>query len=128
MKKISGPIMDRIDLHVEMRKLTDEELMNYSIGESSNSIKARVMKARELQKRRYGEGAYNGTISQKQIQKYCKLSEENREYFKKVIQVMEISARGYDKILKVARTIADLEGSENIEKEHLMEAVSFRNK
>lgn len=128
MKKISGPIMDRIDLHVEMRKLTDEELMNYSIGESSNSIKARVMKARELQKRRYGEGVYNGTISQKQIQKYCKLSEENREYFKKVIQVMEISARGYDKILKVARTIADLEGSENIEKEHLMEAVSFRNK
>ena len=91
-------------------------------------IKERILKAREIQKKRYGEGIYNGTISQKQIQKYCKLSQENREYFKKVIQVMEISARGYDKILKVARTIADLAGSEKIEREHLMEAVSFRNK
>ena len=128
MKKISGPIMDRIDLHVEMRRLTEEELMTYKSGESSKEIKERVLKAREIQKKRYGEGIYNGTISQKQIQKYCKLSQENREYFKKVIQVMEISARGYDKILKVARTIADLAGSEKIEREHLMEAVSFRNK
>lgn len=128
MKKISGPIMDRIDLHVEMRRLTEEELMTYKSGESSKEIKERVLKARKIQKKRYGEGIYNGTISQKQIQKYCKLSQENREYFKKVIQVMEISARGYDKILKVARTIADLAGSENIEREHLMEAVSFRNK
>ena len=120
--------MDRIDLHVEMRRLTEEELMTYKSGESSKEIKERVLKAREIQRKRYGEGAYNGTISQKQIQKYCKLSKENMEYFKRVIQVMEISARGYDKILKVARTIADLAGSENIEKEHLMEAVSFRNR
>ena len=106
--------MDRIDLHVEMRRLTEEELMTYKSGESSKEIKERVLKARKIQKKRYGEGIYNSTISQKQIQKYCKLSQENREYFKKVI--------------KVARTIADLAGSENIEREHLMEAVSFRNK
>lgn len=128
MKKISGPIMDRIDLHVEMRRLSEDELINYTDGESSQIIRERVIKAREIQSKRYGEGIYNGTLSQKQIQKYCKISEENKEYFKKVIQIMEISARGYDKILKVARTIADLAGSEDIKREHLMEAISFRKK
>lgn len=128
MKKISGPIMDRIDLHVEMRKLNEEELLIYQEGESSVTIKERVIKARKVQQERLGIGTYNGTMNQKQIQKYCKLSKETEEYFKKVIQALEISARGYDKILKVARTIADLVGSKNIEKEHLMEAVSFRKK
>lgn len=120
--------MDRIDLHVEMRKLNEEELLTYQEGESSVIIKERVIKARKVQQERLGIGIYNGIMSQKQIQKYCKLSKETEEYFKKVIQALEISARGYDKILKVARTIADLAGSKNIEKEHLMEAVSFRKK
>lgn len=128
MKKISGPIMDRIDLHVEMRRLSEEELMAYQAGESSKVVRDRVILARELQRKRYGEGIYNGTISQKQIKKYCILSKEDNEYFKKVINIMEISARGYDKILKVARTIADLSGSEEIKREHLTEAISFRKK
>lgn len=128
MKKISGPIMDRIDLHVEMRKLNEEELLTYGSGESSATIKERVIKAREIQRKRFGLGIYNGTMEQKHIKKFCTLSKENQEYLKKAIQVLEISARGYDKILKVARTIADLEGSSEIKREHLMEAISFRGK
>lgn len=118
--------MDRIDLHVEMRRLNENELLTYQSGDSSKIIRERVIKARAIQKERLGDDIYNGMMSQKDIQKYCTLSDENREYFKKVIQALQISARGYDKILKVARTIADLAGSSNIEKEHLMEAVSFR--
>lgn len=128
MKKISGPIMDRIDLHVEMRRLSEEELMTYKNGESSKMIRERVIAARKIQKERLGEGIYNANMSQKQIEKYCSLSKENKEYLKKVIHTLEISARSYDKILKVARTIADLENSEDIKKEHLMEAISFRKK
>lgn len=129
MKKISGPIMDRIDLHVEMRRLSEEELMSYKTSESSREIRERVIKARTIQKLRFGNEEFcNGNMTQKQLKKYCQLSEENKEYFKKVIQTLEISARGFDKILKVARTIADLAESKNIEKEHLMEALSFRKK
>ncbi|WP_294705820.1 YifB family Mg chelatase-like AAA ATPase [uncultured Fusobacterium sp.] len=129
MKKISGPIMDRIDLHVEMRRLSEEELMSYKPSESSREIRERVIKARTIQKLRFGNEEFcNGNMTQKQLKKYCQLSEENKEYFKKVIQTLEISARGFDKILKVARTIADLAESKNIEKEHLMEALSFRKK
>lgn len=120
--------MDRIDLHVEMRKLNEEELLTYGSGESSATIKERVIKAREIQRKRFGLGIYNGTMEQKHIKKFCILSKENQEYLKKAIQVLEISARGYDKILKVARTIADLEGSSEIKREHLMEAISFRGK
>ena len=129
MKKISGPIMDRIDLHVEMRRLSEEELMSYKPSESSREIRERVIKARTIQKLRFGNEEFcNGNMTQKQLKKYCQISEENKEYFKKVIQTLEISARGFDKILKVARTIADLDESKNIEKEHLMEALSFRKK
>lgn len=128
MKKFSGPIMDRIDIHIEVRRLNEDELMSEEKTEPSSSIKQRVIKAREIQKKRFGKNKCNSEMTQKQIKQYCKLSAENRKYFKNVIKVMEISARGYDKILKVARTIADLEGSKNIEKQHLMEAVSFRKK
>lgn len=128
MKKFSGPIMDRIDIHLEIRRLSENELMSETKSESSASIKKRVMKAREIQRKRFGNNTCNGEMTQKQIKKYCTLSNDTKNYFKNVIRVMEISARGYDKILKVARTIADLEGSKNIEKTHLMEAVSFRKR
>ena len=128
MKKFSGPIMDRIDIHLEIRRLSENELMSEKKSESSARIKKRVMKAREIQRKRFGDNTCNGEMTQKQIKKYCTLSDETKKYFKNVIRVMEISARGYDKILKVARTIADLEGSKNIEKIHLMEAVSFRKR
>lgn len=129
MKKISGPILDRIDLHVEVRQLNDEELASYENGESSNNIRQRVIKARKRQYERFGaEDICNGNMNQKQIKKFCEISPEDMRYFKNVIKVLEISARGYDKILKVARTIADLADSEYIKREHLMEAISFRGR
>lgn len=128
MKKLSGPIMDRIDLHVEMRRLSEDELMCIDRGENSETIRKRVVKAREIQKKRFNSNKCNAEMSQKEIEIYCQLSDENKKYFKNVIKIMEISARGYDKILKVARTIADLENSIDIQKHHLMEAVSFRKK
>lgn len=128
MKKLSGPIMDRIDIHIEMRRLSEDELMSSSDAENSNTIKDRVIKARKIQRKRYGTDLLNGNLGQKEIKAYCKIADEDKEYFKNAMKIMEISARGYDKILKVARTIADLEGCKDIKKQHLMEAVSFRKK
>lgn len=128
MKKLSGPIMDRIDIHIEMRRLSEDELMNSSDAENSNTIKDRVIKARKIQRKRYGTDLLNGNLGQKEIKTYCKIADEDKEYFKNAMKIMEISARGYDKILKIARTIADLEGCKDIKKQHLMEAVSFRKK
>ena len=128
MKKLSGPIMDRIDIHIEMRRLSEDELMNSSDAENSNTIKDRVIKARKIQRERYGTDLLNGNLGQKEIKTYCKIADEDKEYFKNAMKIMEISARGYDKILKIARTIADLEGCKDIKKQHLMEAVSFRKK
>lgn len=129
MKRLSGPIMDRIDIHVEMRRLSEDELMNAAEGEKSEAIRERVMKARAIQRERFGDDeTLNGNMSPAQIKKYCQVAKEDREYFKQAIKIMEISARGYDKILKTARTIADLADSKEIKREHLMEAISFRRK
>lgn len=128
MKKISGPILDRIDLYLEIKKLSDDELLSSNKGENSETIRKRVLQAREIQRKRFGDERCNGDMTSGEIEKYCKLSDDNIEYMKKILRTFEISGRGYNKILKVARTIADLEGSKNIEKHHLMEAVSFRKK
>ncbi|MDR1834321.1 MAG: YifB family Mg chelatase-like AAA ATPase [Fusobacteriaceae bacterium] len=127
-KKLSGPILDRIDLHIEMRRLTEEELTQAPTGESSREIQKRVEKARAIQEQRNGEGLLNAYLGQKEMKKYCVIAEDDLGYFKSAIRMLEISARGYDKILKVSRTIADLDGSVRIRKEHLLEAISFRRK
>ncbi len=129
MKKLSGPIMDRIDIHIEMRRLSEDELMNSSVAESSEEIRKRVIKVREIQRERFGnDETLNSNMSSSDIKKYCKILPEDREYFKSAIQMLGISARGYDKILKTARTIADLDDSIEIKRFHLMEALSFRRK
>lgn len=128
MKKLSGPILDRIDLHVEMRRLSEDELLNSPIGEKSIDIQYRVNKARKIQEKRNKDKQLNAYMGQKDMKKYCEINDEDKVYFKKAIEMLEISARGYDKILKVARTIADLEGCEFIKREHLLEAISFRRK
>ncbi|MFR1676427.1 MAG: ATP-binding protein [Fusobacterium sp.] len=129
MKKLSGPIMDRIDIHIEMRRLSEDELMNSSVAESSEEIRKRVIKVREIQRERFGnDETLNSNMSSSDIKKYCKILPEDREYFKSAIQILGISARGYDKILKTARTIADLDDSIEIKRFHLMEALSFRRK
>ncbi len=128
VKKISGPILDRVDLYVEMRRVPQEELLKYGKGDSSSAIKDRVEAARELQNRRY-DGMYtNSNIPQKYIMEYCKLDAESGELLKSAGENLGLSARAFDKILRVARTIADLEGSIDIKSTHIMEAISFRKK
>ncbi len=127
-KKISGPIVDRMDLYVEVKKLKTEELLNYGEGESSETIRSRVEAARENQRIRMGDGKLNSNMTQKEIKKYCKLDEESLKLLKGAIESLGLSARGYDKTLKVARTIADLENREYIDKGDILEALSYRKK
>ncbi|WP_315523488.1 YifB family Mg chelatase-like AAA ATPase [Fusobacterium massiliense] len=128
MKKLSGPILDRIDLVIEIKRLSEDELVNSKIEEKSKDIKARVIKAREIQRKRYGENKVNAKINQYELKKYCAIDEEDKKFLVTVLEKLKVSARSFDKILKIARTIADLNGEENINRKHLMEAISFRRK
>lgn len=127
-KKISGPILERIDIYVEIFRLSEEEILNNKKEESSKTIKERVIKAREIQKKRLGEGRLNGDMRNEEIKKYCILDSECKKVVEMAIKNLNLSMRSYHKILKVARTIADLDGSLNIEKNHLLEAIGFRKK
>lgn len=129
LNKMSGPLMDRIDMHIEVDSVTYNELNSTELEESSASIKERVDKAREVQLRRYGnDGIYsNAKMSDQQLKKYCRISEQADSMLRYAFDKMNLSARGYNRILKVARTIADLEGSEDIKDDHIMEAISYRS-
>lgn len=126
MKKLSGPILDRIDLKIEIKRLTENELLENSPRETSKEIRERVIKAREVQKLRFGNDKLNGNMTRKDLEKFCKLDENTKEIMKMAIKNLNLSARSFDRILKVARTISDLDGSINIEKVHLLEALSYR--
>ncbi len=127
--KISGPVMDRIDLHIRVNPVEYSDLENPTPAESSADIKKRVDKARKLQLERFcGEGIYsNSQMQTKHIRKYCVLGDEENALLKRSFEKLGLSARAYDRILKVARTIADLDGSENIQKKHIAEAISYRS-
>lgn len=125
-KKLSGPIVDRIDLYVEVYRLTEEEMLAEEISDSSDEIRKRVINAREIQRKRYGENKTNGNMTSEEIEKYCKLDESSEKIIREAINSLNMSMRTYYKILKVARTIADLSGCENIEKQHLLEAITYR--
>lgn len=129
VKRISGPILDRIDICVEAPRIELEELEKNEKAESSHAIRERIMKAREFQKERFEERnfQFNADMGPEEIALYCKLGDAEREFMYKMFRKMEMSARAYHKILKVARTIADLEGKENIMEKHLCEAVCFRS-
>ena len=129
LSKISGPLLDRIDIHLEVPRLKLENLTEKRRGESSEAIRKRVDASREAQKRRYkGEGVYfNAHLESKELEKYCVLDKESEELLKLAILELGISARAYDKILKVARTIADLDAKEIIEAHHISEAISYRS-
>lgn len=126
--KISQPILDRIDLCAEATEMTYKDLTTATKAECSSEIRKRVKAARNMQKIRYeGENVrYNGELSAKQVEKYCALSEREQEFMEQVFEKMELSARSYHRILKVARTIADLDGAEKIRISHLSEAVCYR--
>lgn len=125
---MSGPILDRIDLVIQMKRLSEEELVNDKKEESSADIRKRVIKAREIQTKRYGEAKANSKMSQEELKKYCIIKEEDKRFLISALENLQISARVYDKILKIARTIADLEGKEDIERKHLLEAISFKKR
>lgn len=122
--KISRPILDRIDITVEASPVAYREFRKKEKNEPSAAIRQRVVMAQKIQQER---GQFNGEMGAKEVEAYCKLGEEEEEYLQQVYQKMGLSARGCHKILKVARTIADLEGKERIGKIHLSEAVGYRS-
>jgi magnesium chelatase family protein len=127
--KISGPLLDRIDIHIEVPAAKYQELSSNILAESSAQIKERVNKARVIQRERFkNEGILcNALMSHKQVRKFCILGKEESELLKMAMTELNFSARAYDKILKVSRTIADLSGNENIKTEHLSEAIQYRS-
>jgi len=130
MAKISGPLLDRIDLHIEVPAVKYVELSSKERGESSENIRSRVMRARELQGYRFKgrKGLYaNADMQTKDIREYCTLDTAGEELLKMAITKLGLSARAYDRILKVGRTIADLAGSADVRPEHLSEAIQYRS-
>ncbi len=128
LAKISGPLLDRIDIHIEVPRIPQEKLLQETVGESSERIRKRVARAREIQARRF-EGTnihFNAHMNSRQIREFCPLSSEVKEVLRSAISKLDLSARAYDRIIKVARTIADLDGSENIEVYHIGEAIQYR--
>ncbi len=127
--RISGPLLDRIDIHIEVPAARFQDLASTIPAESSAQIKERVNTARAIQRERLnGEGIMcNAQMKHKQVRKFCGLGKEENELLKMAMAELNFSARAYDKILKVSRTIADLAGSENIRAEHLSEAIQYRS-
>ena len=130
LNKISGPLLDRIDIHIEVTPVTFDELTNNQPTEGSREIRGRVEKAREIQKSRYKnrEGMHsNAQMSKNEFELFCQIDEAGNQLLKKAMDNLGLSARAYDRIIKVARTIADLEGFDKIEVHHLAEAIQYRS-
>ncbi|MFH0734212.1 MAG: YifB family Mg chelatase-like AAA ATPase [bacterium] len=130
MAKISGPLLDRIDIHIEVPAVKYKELASTVKGETSAEIRKRVVNARQIQIDRFAKYKHifnNADMGTKEVRKYCALDDESSEIFKNYMNKLGFSARAYDRILKVSRTIADLEGAENITPAHLSEAIQYRN-
>lgn len=126
--KISGPLLDRIDIHVEAPALRIEELRNTAPGESSASIRARCESARSVQQERFSGGSgCNARMSHAEIRKFCEINKEQGDLLQQAMEQLSLSARAYDRILKVSRTIADLSNSDKIETTHLLEAIQYRS-
>ncbi|MGL4688344.1 MAG: YifB family Mg chelatase-like AAA ATPase, partial [Fusobacteriaceae bacterium] len=125
-KKISGPIIDRIDLYVPIKKLDYKELFSTEIPENSSIIKERVLSARKIQYSRFHSNKLNSSMSPKDLSLFCKLSTEDSLLLQNIVKNFSLSARSYDKILKISRTIADLASKENISRNEILEATSYR--
>ncbi|MBR4124222.1 MAG: YifB family Mg chelatase-like AAA ATPase, partial [Clostridia bacterium] len=129
LNKLSGPLMDRIDLQIEVDAIEYKDLKQDTKEETSAEVKERVAKAREIQNKRF-EGTKihnNSAMNSALVKKYCKLSPECEKVLEQAFAKLNLTARAHDRILKVARTIADLDGSENIELSHLIEAINYRS-
>lgn len=130
MAKISGPLLDRIDIHIEVPAVKYDELTSKSKGETSSDIRTRVVKARKIQEDRFKSISYifkNADMGSKEIRQFCKIDDAGNQLLKMAMNKLGLSARAYDRILKVSRTIADLEDAENISAAHLSEAIQYRS-
>lgn len=127
--KISGPLLDRIDLHIEVKPVKYGDISDSKYCESSKAIKDRINSAREIQLKRYkNEGIYfNSQLKPSHLEKYCKIGQPEKELLKEAFERFNLSARAYSRILKVSRTIADLEGNINIKDKHIAEAIQYRS-
>jgi len=128
ISKVSGPLLDRIDIHIEVPAVSFRKLRSRSSGSESAQMRKRVVGARKIQAQRFGKKKImtNATMTHKQVEQFCELDEASEQLLKQAMLEFALSARGHDKICKVSRTIADLEGSERIGPEHIAEAVSYR--
>lgn len=126
--RISGPLLDRLDIHIEVPPVPFRQLSDQTVGTTSQQMKANVLAAREVQQRRFGKGSLrlNGRMSPSQIRKFCKLESDAESLLKTAMEDMGLSARAHDKILRISRTIADLEGADAIQANHLSEAINYR--
>ena len=130
LSKISGPLLDRIDIHIEVTPVPFEKLSEERKAESSVDIRKRVTAAREIQTARFEAMDtinYNAQMSSKLIREFCKLDEASLLLLKTAMERLNLSARAYDRILKVSRTIADLDASEKIISQHIAEAIQYRS-
>lgn len=130
LSKISGPLLDRIDIHIEVTPVPFDKLSDDRKAESSICIRERVTKAREIQTVRFAESDkvnYNAQMTTKQIREFCVLEDSSKQLLKSAMERLNLSARAYDRILKVARTIADLEGSTNVSSNNIAEAIQYRS-
>lgn len=128
-KRISGPLLDRIDIHVEMSDVNYKDLTSKSGGDSSETVRARVEAARSVQLKRYKEDGilFNAQLTSGLLQKYCALDQRASQLLENAMNALNFSPRAHGRLLKVARSIADLEGSENIKYEHISEAIQYRS-
>ena len=124
--RISGPMLDRIDIVVEVPSVHFEDLRTRAEAEPSSEVKRRVNAARRVQNKRFGDGLCNARMGPEDMRRYCQLDDDCAELMKSAFDIMGLTARSYDRILKVARTIADLDGSPDIRTEHIAEAIQYR--
>lgn len=128
MGRISGPLLDRIDLHIEVPAVPFQELSAQADGTSSAQMRQQVDAARRVQRQRFGDGwRLNAHMTSRQLRKYCVLDEAGRAVLKEAMDNLALSARAHDRILRVARTIADLEGNASITHAHVVEAIGYRS-
>ncbi|MCH7651381.1 MAG: ATP-binding protein, partial [Nitrospinae bacterium] len=129
VSKISGPLLDRIDIHIQVPSVEYKELSSEAVGEPSNKIRQRVEQARQVQLNRFKNSRifFNAGMSTKQLKQYCRLDDASKQIMALAIDKMGLSARAHDRILKVSRTIADLDGMESLSAEHVAESIQYRS-
>ena len=128
MGRISGPLLDRIDLHIEVPPVPFDELSKPAEGTGSGGMREQVLRAREVQAKRFGRGAgrLNGRMTSRQIRTHCQLDADAQATLREAMEALGLSARAHDRILRVARTIADLAGSDRLTQDHVAEAIGYR--